>query len=278
MDISMQMVINKIKKIPQRIYRKMESSIYQAGAYAKTIRIYNAWETEEYLKKHVLSFCRFGDGEFAIINGESIAFQEYNKELAQKLLKILSTKEQGLMIGINYVYFNPVSNVNAYTQKFLNTLAKQRKFLIKNCNKDMIYIDAGFTQIYQNYDEYDFDMHFKNIQELLTGKDITLICGENVVKNLEYNALEVCNSVEYIYAPSINAYSQYDEILKKALNVDKDRIICVILGPTAKVLVYDLHNRGYTAWDIGHYLKDYDAFYRKQSKTDKDIENFFKPD
>lgn len=278
MSITMEGVIKKIKSIPKRIYRKIESSIYQLGAYSRTIKILNAWETEEYLKKHVLSFCRFGDGEFAIMNGESIAFQEYDRELAEKLLEILCRQEEGVLVGINYVYLNPVSNVNEYTQKFLHSLAKQRKFLLKNCNKEMLYIDAGFTQMYQNYDDYDFDMHFHNLQQLFLGKDITLICGENVLKNLEYNALDVCNSVDYIFAPSMNAYSQYDEIMEMALKISKNRIICIILGPTAKVLVHDLHKLGYIAWDIGHYLKDYDAYKKKQPKTDQDIENFFRPD
>ena len=69
-----------------------------------------------------------------------------------------------------------------------------------------------------------------------------------------------------------------DEILKKVLETDKKRIICIILGPTAKVLVYDLYKNGRTAWDIGHYLKDYDAYMRKIPKTDAALENFFKPD
>ena len=104
MSITIECVIRKIKSIPKRIYRKIESSIYQSGAYSGTIKIFNAWETEDYLKKHVLSFCRFGDGEFAIMNGESIAFQEYDSELAEKLLEILCRKEEGLLVGINYVY------------------------------------------------------------------------------------------------------------------------------------------------------------------------------
>ena len=155
---------------------------------------------------------------------------------------------------------------------------KNKVFFASTSKVVLDIIDAGFTQMYQNYDDYDFDMHFHNLQQLFSGKDITLICGENVLKNLEYNALDVCNSVDYIFAPSMNAYSQYDEIMEKALKISKDRIICIILGPAAKVLVHDLHNLGYIAWDIGHYLKDYDAYKKKQPKTDQDIENFFRPD
>ncbi len=79
----------------------------------------------------------------------------------------------------------------------------------------MIYMDAAITQMYQNYENYDFEYYFQQFQKLFENKDITVVCGENVLNNIQYNALTICNSVEYIYAPSKDAYSQYDEILKK---------------------------------------------------------------
>ena len=182
------------------------------------------------------------------------------------------------MIGINYFYLNPVDNVNRFTLNFLYAMGNQRKFLIKNCNSQMIYMDAAITQMYQNYEKYDFEYYFQQFQKLFEKKDITVVCGQGVLDNIQYNALYVCNSVEYIYAPNKDAFSQYDEILGRILQSDRKRIICIILGPTAKVLVYDLFKNGRTAWDIGHFLKDYDAYMRKVPKTDDMIEKFFKPD
>lgn len=271
-------IIIKIRNLPKRIYRKYESARYRKGKYRNLIKVMNTQETLEYLSENTVSFCRFGDGEIAIMNGESIAFQEYDADLAKKLKEILVADEDGLKIGINYFYLNPVGNVNLYTMNFLNAIANQRKFLISHCNKSMVYMDAAITQMYQNYQEYDFETHFRKLQSIFTGKDITLICGANVLKNIEYNALDVCRSVEYIYTSSKNAYVEYPEILERALAVDKNRIICAILGPTAKVLIYDLHKNGRVAWDIGHYLKDYDDYQKKNPKTDEAIKKFFEPD
>lgn len=271
-------IIKKIKNIPKRIYRKYESGQYRKGKYSQYLKIMDAQQTLEYLNKNCVSFCRFGDGEIAIMNGESIAFQQYHPELASRLRKILITNEEGLLVGINYFYLNPVDNVNQYTQNFLNAMANQRKFLIHNCNKQMLYMDAAITQMYQNYENYDFEHYFQKFQKLFEKKDVTVVCGQNVLNNIQFNALSVCNSVEYIYAPSKDAFSQYNELLEKILQTEEKRIICIILGPTAKVLVYDLFKKGRTAWDIGHYLKDYDAYMRKMPKTDDMIEKFFKPD
>jgi len=256
----------------------MESKYYRAGGYKNSLSVLTPWKTVDLLIDTGRCFCRFGDGEIAVMRGEGIAFQKADRELGACLLEILQSKDEQFLVGINYFYLNPVGGVNGFTQNFLNCLQMQRKFLIKNCNKKRVYIDAAITQMYQNYNEYDFKTHFQKLQKLFEGRKVTLICGESVLSEIKYNALDVCDSVEYIYGPSRDAYDQYKELLKKALAVNKERVICVILGPAAKVLVYALYKNGRTAWDIGHYLKDYDSYMRQQPRTDAEIEAFFKPD
>lgn len=270
--------IKKIINYPKRIYRNIESRYYRNGGYIGRLSVLSPTETIDKLLQTNYCFCRFGDGEIAIMKGEKIAFQSADKELARRLLEILCCDDEKLLVGISYFYLNPVDGVNGFTSNFLNCLQMQRKFLLKNCNRNRTYIDAAITQMYQNYNEYDFSTHFARLQKLFAGKKVTLICGENVLKDIRYNALEVCEDVQYIYGPAKNAYEKYDELLENALKVDEERIILVILGPAAKVLIYDLYKNGRTAWDIGHYLKDYDSYIRQQPRTDEAIETFFKPE
>lgn len=274
----MKKFLKKIKNVLKRIYRKYERAQYRNRKYVNCYRVLSPEETIEYLQNNTVCFCRFGDGEIAIMRGESIAFQQSDSALAERLKEIIKTNEPGLRIGINYMYFNPVDSVNPYTQKFFEAMAMQRRFMIKNCNKDVEYIDASITQLYQIFMDYDFDTHFKKMQHIFEGRDITVICGRGVIQNIKYNALDVCHSVEYIFAPSKDAFSQYSDILAKAMDIKEDRIICVILGPTAKVLVYDLFKKGRIAWDIGHYLKDYDAYMKKNPRTETEIVQFYRPD
>ena len=116
------------------------------------------------------------------------------------------------------------------------------------------------------------------MQNLLRDRDITVICGEGVLDKLEYKAYDVCKTVTIITAPKKNAYAEYEKILAAALKTDPQRLVCVILGPTAKVLVCDLHERGYQAWDMGHYFKDYDAYRKNAERTKEEIVGFYKPD
>lgn len=269
---------NKAMAFPKRVYRYCEKRKYLRGAYEKKLHILNTDETLSALENMNFSFLRFGDGEIAIANGQGIPFQEANESLGRRLKELLTVQEEGLKVGIPYYYMHPIRNMNAFVQNFAYALGKQRKYLLTNCNKESIYIDTCLTQVYQTYADYDFDTYYVRMQKLLEGKDVTVICGEGVLDKLQYRALDVCNSVEYVYGPSMNAYSEYDKLLEQAKKIDKNRLVLAILGPTAKVLVYDLYKAGYTAWDMGHYLKDYDAYKRQRPRTEAEITQFYKPD
>lgn len=268
----------KLTKFPKRVYRHFESKKYLTGGYEHKLSILNTNETLELLEKEQFSFLRYGDGEIAIMQGKSIPFQEYNPELAQKLKEMLRDNEKEIRIGIPYYYMHPLDSLNDFTKKFARALPVQRKFLCRNCSRNITYIDTALTQVYQTYKEYDFENYYERMQNLLRDRDITVVCGEGVLERLECKALDVCHSVNYIYAPSMNAYTKYDDILRQILSTDKKRLVCVVLGPTAKILVSDLAKAGYQAWDMGHYFKDYDAYLRKRPRTGEEIAKFYQPD
>ena len=238
-------LVAKLTKFPKRVYRHFERKSYENGKYARKLKILTTDETLALLEQEKVSFLRYGDGEIAIMQGNSIPFQEYDEKLAKRLRKLLRTDVEGLKIGIPYYYLNPIKNLNDFTARFAKALSVQRRFLCKNCNKEMIYVDTCITQVYQTYEKYDFKKYYKRMQNLLKDRDITIICGEGVLDRLEHKAFEECRSVDFITAPSMNAYADYDNLLRQALKTSKKRLVCIVLGPTAKVLAYDLHRKGH---------------------------------
>jgi glycosyltransferase family protein len=266
------------KKIYRKIYRFKDNKLYKIGWFSRKLNILNTEETLKLIEQDKVSFLRYGDGELAIINGGSIPFQDYDEMLSKRLKDLLSINEEKLKIGIPYYYTNPMSNLNEFVDSFALSLANQRKFLCRECRKDMTYIDTAITQVYQTYRTYDFDDYYSRMQSLIKDRDITIVCGDGVLDKLEHKAFNVCKSVEFVYAPSKNAYSEYDEILNKVLRTKRDRLICIVLGPTANILAYDLYKQGYQAWDMGHYFKDYDAYIRRQSRDSEAISKFYRPD
>ena len=81
-------------------------------------------------------------------------------------------------------------------------------------------------------------------------------------KSINKNPLH--QSVNFIYGPKAHAFREYERILQEALKQPKDRLMIVVLGPTATILAYDLAKSGYQALDIGHLGKAYDWLKRKE--------------
>lgn len=268
----------KLMKLPKRIDRHIERRKYEKGRYADALNILDTEETLTLLENEKISFLRYGDGEISIMQGHSIPFQAYDPRLAKRLRKLLKTNIDGLRIGLPYYYMHPVKHLNDFTAKFARALAQQRRFLCRNCSRDMVYMDTCITQVYQTYERYDFKKYYRRMQKLLKDRHVTIVCGEGVFDRLEYKAYDVCRSVEFVTAPSMNAYAAYDALLRDVLKTSKKRLVCIVLGPTAKVLACDLHKKGFQAWDMGHYFKDYDAYMRKKPRTAAEITQFYKPD
>lgn len=270
--------IKKILNIPKRIEREIETIKYKKNKFANELQIRNIEQSLQYIEQNKVSFYRYGDGEIALMMGEGIPFQQADERLQKRLIELLTVKETGVEVAIPYYYFNYEQGLIDIVEQFAYAMKYQRKFLVKHCRKDYVYLDTSISQIYQSYEQYDFDNYFERVQKLFEGRRVTLICGKGIFKSIEYNLLDKCIEVEYIEAPSKNAFAEYDDILKKARTIPKDHLVCIVLGPTAKPLSYDLHKEGYQAWDIGHFIKDYDAYCKKTARDAESIARFYRPD
>ena len=243
-------------------------------------KVLSPQQTLEWIRDNRKSFCRFGDGEFALMRGGDIGFQNYNPKLAFTLWEIFIDDNNKIGIGVPYQHFELPDAYNDWIKEFYYTSGKWiREFLYHFMPDEReYYLDTGFNQVYQTYQDMDFANYYEQVKLLFKGKKLTIIVGQGVLEKLKYNVFEYADSVEYQYAPTKNAYEVYQEILDNAMKVDKNNIICVILGPTAKVLIRDLTNAGYVAWDVGHLAKDYDAFCHRIHQTKENIGKFYAPD
>lgn len=257
------------------IYYEVEDSV--KNSIKPNIK--NSAETIEELIKGETSFCRFGDGEFSLINGESIPFQKADSRLARRLTQIIRSEDSKILIGIPHCYYSSVEQLREFPKSFIRTwVARNRGQITELTLPGKEYYDTACTQLYALYENYDFKRYFERIKEVWRNRDVTIICGKTVFDKIGINIFNCAKTVDYQYAPSLNAFEVYDDLLTKAKKIDKDRLVIIILGPTATVMAYDLAKLGYQALDFGHIAKDYD-FYTKKVKHDSEtISNFLKPD
>ncbi len=255
---------------------------YEIADDFKTLKKPNIRSSEETIDELVqkkASFCRFGDGEFSLMGGQSIAFQQSDPKLSRRLREIFQSNINDIFIGIPHCYYSSTQDMRVFQKNFIRSWVAQNRDKITELSlSGKQYYDTACTQLYALYEIYDFRNYFTQIQEIWRNRDIAIICGSTVFDEIENNIFDCAGSVEYQHAPSINAFEVYEEVLLRAQLIDKNKLVIIILGPTATVLAYDLAKDGYQALDFGHIAKDYDFFCKRIEHNEQTISNFFQPD
>lgn len=232
------------------------------------------------ITNHKYSLCRFGDGELNLCQNLSIPFQKASEKLAQRMIEVLSSDIENIMIAVPEHYYSERLNLKEINRRFSRLYSNTYiKIINKHRIKSKIFYPAEISLAYTFFETYDFEDYFRKISSIWKNKDITIICGKTIFDKIENNIFDCAKSVEYQHAPSMDAFESYDEILTQARTIDKNRLVIIILGPTATILAYDLAREGYQALDMGHIAKSYD-WYVKSRKTDniEEAYNFFNPD
>jgi len=254
---------------------------YEVASDLETVQRFKINSADETLDKLVntsSSIIRFGDGEINLMAGNSIPFQHADEKLAERLKEALADCSDNLMQGIPLLFASHMgNNIEAihFTRAFYG---KYHNFIVQNLNKDREYYDVSTTYRYIGNGGTDVSFledYYNKFISIWKDKDIAVICGDRIFNVIDNNIFDFASSVEYIYAPSTNAFDKYEEIKERALKIDKHKIVIIILGPTATILAYDLFKQGYRALDIGHLAKDYDAYKKKLESTDENVFKFF---
>ncbi|CYV85916.1 SP_1767 family glycosyltransferase [Streptococcus suis] len=228
------------------------------------IRVLPVLESLEFIQENNASVVRFGDGEIDLILGHSIPYQAYDKELAGALKAILQMpSNEQLLVCLPDVFQN-LERYNSNARYFWSKHFEQyRAFYEEECQSEWY----GSTFLSRPYidlvDKSHSDRYFAAIKKLWSGRDILIVEGETSRSGMGNDLFEQANSVSRIICPSKNAFSSYDRIISSILRHAEGRLVILMLGPTAKLLSYDLTKRGYQAIDLGHIDSEYEWFQMK---------------
>lgn len=216
------------------------------------------------------SISRFGDGEFATIEGKvRHKFQsEVDPKLGGRLREVLSSENDNLMVAIadNYGtlahYTTPVQReIRAYMTPAV------RAFHEQCLSKDREYHNTYLTRPYSVYRDQNTDaprVRFEQLKQIWNGKDCVFVEGEKTRMGVGNDLFAGAKSIRRILGPAENAFRAYDEILAECKKIPKDCLFIIAMGPTASVLAHDLCEAGYQALDMGHMDLEYEWFLRGQ--------------
>lgn len=218
------------------------------------------------------SIARFGDGEFAAIQGRiRHKFQTVQDEqLARRLKEVLDSDQENMLIGI-------ADNYGSLDQYTLQAKREIRHYMTRSVRrehlsllrKDRLYYNAYITRPYVMYADHQTNapaVRFEQMQQIWNDKDCIFVEGNRTGMGVGNPLFMNAKSVQRILAPAENAFFRYEQILDFSLKQPKDSLFLLALGPTASVLAYDLHQAGYQAVDIGHIDLEYEWFLKGEGR------------
>ena len=136
-----------IEKLYTYIFRVINFSLFIFKRYPDVI---DCLDSISVINEKKLSVSRFGDGELNIIRGIGWGFQNYDKELANRLIEVLGSDDPNIAICIPDV-FRDRSRFTKTVRHFwfhqvLNNLYHWNKYTLKGKS----YMDTQFTRFYMD--------------------------------------------------------------------------------------------------------------------------------
>ncbi|RSK04009.1 General stress protein A [Streptococcus gordonii] len=227
----------------------------------RQISVLSIDQSLDYLLEKGASVVRFGDGEMDLIAGRGIPYQEYDPELSARLREMMAMEsDERLMVCLSDVFTGlerySIDAQNFWTAHLQHHLADY----LEICRSTWY----GSTFISRPYidleDKTPSAGYFAKLKQLWQDKDLLIVEGLTSRSGVGNDLFDGAKSIKRIICPSRNAYSKLEAIKQAVREHVDNRLILIMLGPTAKVLVYDLFQEGYRALDIGHIDSEYEWF------------------
>ena len=236
------------------------------------------------------SIIRFGDGEFSLIAGKDILFQNASKELSDNLKKCLKEIDNSRVLLCLPETLTDLRKFEKRVQKnWIINFADNYRYYKQYCYPRYTYGNAFVSRPYMAYrDKTQAGKNFEHLMSLFENENIYIIEGALSRTGVGNNLFEKAKSISRIICPSKNAYEHIERIRRISLEkVPKDAMVLLALGPTSKPLGLWLVNHGYWVIDIGHIDSEYEWYLKRTEtkiyiplkhtaeKSDDNIENCF---
>ncbi|WP_436340812.1 SP_1767 family glycosyltransferase [Lactobacillus johnsonii] len=227
------------------------------------IRVRSIDETLDRILNKNKSIVRFGDGELYLINKKEIGYQTYDENLSKRLKHIL-------LQGSNDKYdvalpdvFDGLEAYGMYAKVYYmnDFFPRNRKDLAEIESTNNIYSNAFISRPYMDrIDKSKSAIWFDKLKQIWKNKDILIVEGTLTRSGVGNDLFTNTKSIKRILAPSKNAYQKIDQIERMIRENAEDRLILLMLGPTAKVVVDDLRDLNNQLIDLGHIDSEYEWF------------------
>jgi len=260
------------KVLQDSVMRVIEESCKKLKQF-DTIQVIDNEESLNYILKHHCSVARFGDGEFDIMTGKSIPYQTYDESLSNELKKIVGTESNEKLLVCMPDVFENLERYNEFCVNFWKQHLKANMPVYKSLCKAPWYGSTNLSRPYMDLaDKTVAGDYFDHLRSLWNDKDILIVEGSTSRSGVGNDLFSNARSIKRVIGPSRDAYSAITLIENEIRNYGKDKLVLLMLGPTAKVISYHLYKEGYWLIDMGHIDSEYE-WYKQGAVTKVKLPN-----
>lgn len=243
--------MNRLKRM--KIWVKVFQD-YCCSFFPVKAKLLPAQETIDYVCHNGKSVIRFGDGEFNIILGGNVHYQEYDLKLQEELIRIIKeyNEDSPYLLCVPYRYFSK-SNLVLNRRVLISCWSTPKQMFKKYFKRGIPYGDAFVFS--KNNSRSNYQKMWENYK--------AIILVHNNDKYLEETFNLEKQKGYFVKVPLKNSYEIIDDIeceierLFQENDLPKNNTAVLIsAGPTAKALVYRLSIKGYKLIDCGHVWDD----------------------
>lgn len=240
------MIVLKVKALIQTMYYWIKS----VHCIKKSI-ILSSEETVRYILDNKKSLIRYGDGEFYLMDGNSIHYQKYTEELRDVLYDIVmsyiqNTADSKYLLCMPKRYFECTGFHLLRGKVYIRSWVRPRYVFSEKYDLPVNYGDA-FLFTKENTAVYERIWNHQQVRKVL------------FVHNDEKYANSFADlykkEVFFIKIPAADAFERREVILTDIINTVQNNsadMVLISAGPCAKYLVQRLAAMGIWAIDTGH--------------------------
>lgn len=215
-------------------------------------------ETLDMMLANQCSVARFGEAELRLIAGHDAPLQEYDERLASDLRELLGQEStEQLLVCLPDVFdgkarFAPVANVSeshveryaSFYEEFAGATWYGSSFVSRPYSSS-VDKSQGLALVEQ-------------LKAIWKDQDVLVVEGATTRSGLGNDLFDGVNSLSRIVCPAKNAYAHYEDIAEAIRQHGQNKLVILMLGPTATVLAYRLSQEGFWTLDLGHLDSEYE--------------------
>ena len=239
--------LNKLLRMIRYVFR------YSASFMPARMNALNFKESIDLIARNKLSLIRWGDGETSVLLGYDIAYQVSTPELREKMWNIINTYNHNGHNNSGFILAMPLKylSVNGYDltiNKLCHYWVHTRYIYKTRFNHDRTYADA-----------FLFSENMNIYFEKIWNDASHIIFVHSDIRCFKYFCESYHKDSFFVQIPAKNCFEKYKEIYTEIIDIfekncldTKKTYVLISAGPAAKVVTFDLAQKGYICIDTGH--------------------------